>query len=74
MPPCSNGLLPNGNEVIATPTSKDQYEDRSYWVLSDATNTPGGSLDLTEGFNADLSNAEGFFAEVARWECKHPLT
>ncbi|MEM9982456.1 MAG: RHS repeat-associated core domain-containing protein, partial [Bacteroidota bacterium] len=67
-PPSSNGLLPNGNEVIATPTSKDQYEDRSYWVLSDATNTPGGSLDLTEGFNADLSNAEGFFAEIAEWE------
>ncbi|MEM9980843.1 MAG: hypothetical protein AAF734_00005, partial [Bacteroidota bacterium] len=67
-PPSSNGLLPNGDEVIVEPTSKDTYEDRSYWVLNDATTTPGASLDLTEGFEADLTNAEGFFAEIAAWE------
>ncbi|MEM9981237.1 MAG: RHS repeat-associated core domain-containing protein, partial [Bacteroidota bacterium] len=63
-PPSSNGLLPNGDEVIVTPTSKDQYEDRSYWVLT----TPGGVLDLAEGFEVNVNNAEGFFAEIAAWE------
>ncbi len=63
-PPTSNGLLPNGDEVIVEPTSKDQYEDRSYWVLT----TPGGVLDLAEGFEVNVNNAEGFFAEVAEWE------
>ncbi len=63
-PPTSNGLLPNGDEVIVTPTSKNQNEDRSYWVLT----TPGGELDLTDGLEVDVNNSEGFFAEVAAWE------
>ncbi|MEM9982560.1 MAG: hypothetical protein AAF734_08695, partial [Bacteroidota bacterium] len=63
-PPTSNGLLPNGDEVIVEPTSKDQYEDRSYWVLT----TPGGVLDLAEGFEMNVNNAEGFFAKIAAWE------